>query len=156
MSVSSVAAVSPASSTSSVSTTPSSSSTAATVASPFLSSNNTASFSNLAVSLSEDAGVIATLSGGSTAAASGISAIDLYNNLANAVQPTVVGSSGTASTSSASGTAASGTSGASSGGATAAAVDVNSAWASLIQSNPSLAPLSVDLSEQQAIVNTFA
>ena len=111
--------------------------TTSTASNPIVASKTAGGFASSAVSLSEDAGVIAYLSGSTPS--SGNSAIDLYNSVANA-GPSTAASDPVTSTDPAS----------------TAPANLDSGWASLIKSNPSLSPLAASLSSQQAIVDTLA
>jgi hypothetical protein len=123
---------------------------------PVLRSPTTTGYTSTAVTLSEDAGVIATLTGQTPG--TGNSAIDLYNSLAQAGQSTANSSTTTGSTSTGNSTSTStGTStGTGASGSTAINSLASATLGNLVSGNPSLAPLAAQLNENQAIVNTFA
>ena len=111
---------------------------ASSTSNPVVASKTAGSYASSAASLAVDAGVIASLSGSTPS--SGNSAIDLYNSVANAGPSTSTSSDPVTSTDPTTGTAPS---------------NLDSGWASLIKSNPSLSPLAAQLSSQQAIVDTL-
>lgn len=109
-----------------------------------------AGLANTAVSLSSAAGVIALLGG---TAATPDSAQQIYSAL------TVTAPSSPASAASAGGTANSGTvadTSSTGAGTTSSSTDINASWSNILKSNPQLAPLAVQLSVQQSLVDTFA
>ncbi|HEY4079750.1 MAG TPA: hypothetical protein VGM81_03570 [Burkholderiaceae bacterium] len=113
---------------------------ASSTSNPVVASKTAGNYASSAASLAVDAGVIASLSGSTPGSGnSGNSAIDLYNSVANA-GPSTTTSSDPLTSSDPTGTAPS---------------NLDSGWASLIKSNPSLSPLAAQLSSQQAIVDTL-
>lgn len=111
---------------------------ASSTSNPIVASKTAGRYASSAASLAVDAGVVAYLSGSTPS--SGNSAIDLYNSVANAGPSTGTPSAPVTSTDPTTGTAPS---------------NLDSGWASLIKSNPSLSPLAAQLSSQQAIVDTL-